>query len=123
LTSENIIAEIPFLRMTGKGTLNLVDEALNYRFDAKVLEAPELPNGEVLSDLTGLTIPITLKGTMDAPKAGVDLKDLGKNVAEQKLRDKLLDMLGDDDDAKQDPDKKPSTRDSLKKGLRDLLKR
>lgn len=125
LTSENIIAEIPFLRMTGKGTLNLVDEALNYRFDAQVLEAPELPNGEVLSDLTGLSIPITLKGSMDAPKAGVDLKDLGKNVAEQKLKDKLLDVLGDDDDedARQDPDKKKSTRDSLKKGLRDLLKR
>jgi hypothetical protein len=62
----------------------------------------------------------------------VDLKGLATGVATQKLRDKLLERLGDDDEPTVDgagtgttqdvAPKEEKPRDILKRSLRDLLK-
>jgi AsmA protein len=136
LRSERLLAEIPFLRVTGGGGLDLAGETLDYTLQAKVFEKPVFPDGGNLDDLTGLTIPLTIKGPMDGPKVGVDMKNLAKDAAIQKGRQKLLERLGleeitegeatTDQQADQQqpaqppPEEKP--RDALKRGLRDLLK-
>ena len=68
-----------------------------------------------------MSVAVTVKGSMESPDVGVDLKDLGKEIAEDKLREKLLDVLGEDEE--KDPDEKESSGDQLRRGLRDLLKR
>ena len=48
LNTERMVAQLPFLRVTGDGALNLADESLNYSFNARVLQIPEFPDGERL---------------------------------------------------------------------------
>jgi len=149
VTTRNLTAEIPFIRLTGDGVLDLVEESMDYRFKASVFEEPKFQDGEDLAELTNVTIPLTLKGSMDAPTVGVDLARLATNAATKKLQDRLLKRLGlEEPEEKSDgatadtattdssttesattdkaePEKsdKDAARDALKKGLRDLFKR
>jgi AsmA protein len=132
LRSERMIAEIPFLRLTGKGAVDLLQQGLDYRFQAKVFETPTFPDGDTLDDLTGLSIPLTITGPVASPKVGVDLAGLAANAAAQKAREKLIERLGLDEpqeapaaEGEQQPaeKKEEKPRDLLKKGLRDLLQR
>ncbi len=145
LRSERFYAEIPFIRMKGSGTLDLVSKNMDYRVLAEVFETPTFEDGTTLKDLTGLTMALTLKGAMDQPKVGVDLTNLAAGVATQAIKNRLLKSLGSDKpppaagepgatvppageaqpgepppDAPPPAEEKP--RDALKRSLRDLLK-
>lgn len=140
LRSRRMEAEIPFLRLTGDGALDVLAQDLDYRFEAIVFETPSFADGESYEDLTGLMIPITIGGSVDQPKVGVDLAALAANVAVQKATDKLLERLGIDErkeqrepapadgepaapeapQQQQQEEKKP--RDILRESLRDLLR-
>ncbi|MBX3705979.1 MAG: AsmA family protein [Pseudomonadales bacterium] len=143
LRSDRINLETPYLRLGGKGGLDLVDLVLDYRLDAEVLRAAEGIDGK-LADLLGNTIPLTLTGPVTSPRVGIDLKDMltgrVRDTLEQRARDALLDRLGGrqqppadaaapaapDEPATDTPppatdEREPSTRDLLRRGLRDLL--
>jgi AsmA protein len=139
LRTKEMLAEIPFIRMSGDGALDLAQKALDFRLQAAVIENPTFEDGSTLKDLKGLTIPLTLKGSTEKPKVGVDIKNLAAGAATQKLKDRLIKKLGLDEPATdgaatgaagtsntapattgQPKEEKP--RDQLKKTLRDLLK-
>lgn len=144
LRSRKLLAEIPFIRLSGSGQLNLVSQQLDYALQAQVFEAPVLADGRELKDLKGLSIPLRVRGPMDEPGVSVDLRQLAGEVATQKLKDRLLKKLGGDDEkpaaateadeaadgqpaeggepAAVQPEKPEKPRDILKRGLRDLLK-
>lgn len=132
LRSDKLIAEIPFLRVQGGGALNLLENQLDYRLNAKMLSRPNFPDADDLADLERLTIPITVKGDTADPTIGVDLEELAKDAAVQKAKDKILEKLGLDEpadaadtegNATDQGEKKDDARDLLKKGLRDLFDR
>ena len=143
LDSERMVAQLPFLRVTGDGGLNLADESLNFRFDARVLQIPEFPDGERLNDLEGWSIPLLLNGTLEQPKLGVDLAEFAKTRAAQELQNQLFKKLGLDDkdddkqkaaaesdaaapdngEAPQQKQKSSDPEDILKQGLKDLFGR
>jgi len=144
LRSDRLIAQIPFLRVTGNGALGLAEETLDYRFKARVLQTPEFADGERLNDLEGLTIPLNIRGTVADPKISVDLAEFAKSAAGKKIQDAIFKKLGLDEKEKagepadsdpadgteaapqaqpeQEQEQKPeSPEDVLKRGLRDLL--
>lgn len=127
--SDRIAAEIPFIRLTGKGALDLATEGLDYTLEARVFKKPEFPDGDSLDDLTNLVIPLTIRGTVESPKPGVDLAGLAKSAAGQKLREKLIKELDLDEpeapaDGSAETEPKPDKpEDVLKRGLRDLLRK
>ncbi len=149
LRSDNIFAEIPFLRLNGRGNLDVVKQTLDYRLEAKVFEIPTFADGETYDDLLGLRIPLTIRGTLESPMIGVDLADLAKNLAVEKAKQRLLDRLGlGREDAEPEAPSQPaeetqtqpeatpapdapaevapeaeeeSPRDIIKRGIRDLL--
>ena len=126
-SSDQIVAEIPFLQLTGSGALGLIEQNLDFRFRAKVIETPVFEDGEDLEDLTGLSIPVDIEGTMDDPEIGVDLADLAKDAAVKEAKEKLFEKLFKDDETEEpaDPDAPPKEEDAgdvLKRGLRDFLK-
>jgi AsmA protein len=134
LNTDRLLLEIPFIRLDGKGAMNLVEQNMDYSFNARVFGNPNFGDGEDLSDLEKFVIPLTVRGDIAGPKVGVDLADLAKNAAVQKAQDTLLKKLGLDEPEPQDesatkkdgtadqaePD---DTKDLLKKGLRDLFKK
>lgn len=101
LTSEKFLAEIPFLRLSGKLALDIAREQVQGDLQALIFETPTLDDGTTLPDLVGARLPLTIKGPLAAPKVAVDfsrmVKEAAKGAAQEQLKglqDKLLDRLG-----------------------------
>lgn len=135
LNNNDFRAELPFMRLTGSGTVNLVEATVDYGLNARILDKPELM-GDVteaeIADLTRTELPVRISGSLAAPSFGLDLESLAKERVEEEVRDRLLDLLGDDE-AEQDTqnltedgepaEEEEDVEDVLKRGLRDLLKK
>jgi len=135
LRTDKLLAQVPFIRLTAEGSLDLVGKTMDYAARAQVIEDPVFEDGKKLKDLKGLTIPVTLKGPMAEPAVRVDLKGLATGIATEKLMDRLNKKLGLDqpepdgaatgttgEPATTEPPKDEKPRDALKRQLRDLLK-
>ncbi|MEO0614905.1 MAG: AsmA family protein [Pseudomonadota bacterium] len=117
--NDDLFAEIPFLQLTGAGTVNLADATIDYGLRARVLERPEFLAGataEELDEYTEAVIPLKLTGDMTAPTIRPDIEGMARDAAKQKieeekdrLRRRLLDRLRGDDE-----DEEPSLEDALK---------
>jgi hypothetical protein len=112
--------EVQVLSLTGKGAIRLVEKQLDLGITAQVRNVPEVTNDPMVANLVGKRLPLRITGPLDAPKIGVDFKELLKGEA----ADALFDKLGGNKE--RDPDQPASDKDQLKdsaKGLlRDLLK-
>ncbi len=127
LTSERFNMEIPFIRLTGGGTANLVDQNLDFQLKAQVFEEPSFSDGENLTDLMGVGIPISISGNAEDPDIRVDLGEAVKQWAINKLSERLLDRLSPDKKESAPTgennaqEKESSPRDDLKNALKDLF--
>ena len=137
LTNNDFSAELPFMQLTGSGTVNLVEATVDYGLSARILDKPELmgdvSEGEI-EDLTKTVLPVKISGSLAEPSFGLDLESLAKERVEEEVRDRLLDLLGEDeaeaDSENPTEDGEPpaeeeeeDVEDVLKRGLRDLLKK
>ena len=131
LNNDDFQAELPFLRLTGTGTVNLVETTLDYTLRGRVLERPELM-GDVtaaeLDDFTKAVVPVRITGTLAEPDFGLDFAEAARERVEEEVRGRLLDLLGGDEegdpDAAADEEQPPQDpEDAVKDRLRDLLRR
>lgn len=142
LSSDKLLAEIPFLRMTGKLGIDLPAETLDADLEATVFEAPTFEDGTSLPDLAGVRIPLKVKGPLASPSVKPDLsrmvKDAVRETAKEAVREKaqkFLDRLGvgappadgeppaEGEPAPAQQQAAPKKEDPLKKGLERLLGR
>ncbi len=123
LTSDRMNIQIPFIRLTGGGTADLVDQDLDFTLKARVFEKPEFADGEDLGDLMGVSIPITISGAAEDPDIRVDLGDAVKQWAVKKLSERLMDRLGPAPDAAGDQGAGDATPDQQEEKPRDAAKR
>jgi AsmA protein len=129
LNNDDLVAELPFIRLAGRGSVDLVAATLDYTLNGRVFEKPELM-GDVtpaeLEDFTKVELPIRISGELADPKFGLDFEELVKEKAEEAVKDKLLDLLGGDEPAEGEAgaeDAETDPEEILKDKLRDLLKR
>ena len=92
-TTKDLMIASQFLRVTGTGTANLLNKAIDYHIVATILKAPPTSHGTDLSQLTLAGIPIEISGTMNDPKVRPDLAGLLKSNVKQKLEDTLKNKL------------------------------
>jgi AsmA protein len=78
-TSDLTISS-PVLRLTGQGSANLVNKAIDFQMLASVLKSP----GATLAD-----IPLKITGTYVDPTVRPDVEALAKGQLKQKLQDVL----------------------------------
>ncbi len=147
--SDSLNAEIPYLKLVGKGGVNLLERTLDYQLNAQVLKTADSATGTALKGLGGSVIPLTISGPMADPKVRVNMQGLIVETVRETARDALLKRLGLDEEEEKAPAepatgaaaeptaptetpaepgtaeeaKPPSTRDLLEQGLRGLLKR
>ena len=106
MKNDDFVAEMPFMRLTGNGTVNFVEATIDYAMRGQVFEKPELQTGvsdEELADLTKTVIPFRISGPLADPKIGVDMETLLRDRVrreledrvEDELKDKLRDLFGD----------------------------
>ncbi len=85
VTNNDLSAKSPLLRVDGKGTANLVSEALDYRVSAAIVGTLEGQGGKDLEELKGLAIPVHIGGTFRDPKFNVELGALLDAKAKQQI--------------------------------------
>lgn len=105
-SNDDLLAELPFMQLTGNGSVDLVAAEIDYRLSARVLRSPELA-GEItpeeLDDLTGTVIPLRIEGALAGPSIKPDFESVIRQKVEEeveeqveeKVRDKVEDKLKD----------------------------
>ncbi|MGN7612606.1 AsmA family protein [Magnetococcales bacterium HHB-1] len=100
INNHHIQLHSPAMNIKGRGSINLVNEKINYRLQADILRAIE-GLGKSVADFKGAIIPVTIKGQWNPPpKISVDLSGLIastlKTEAKKKLEKKLREELGEE---------------------------
>lgn len=101
--NDDLLAELPFMRLTGKGQVDFVAAKVDYRMTARVLERPEFAKGateEELKEFTEAVIPLKITGPLADPSIKPDVEAMLKKEAKKKLLDRLL---GGDEKASKAP--------------------
>ncbi len=102
-SNDNLLVELPFLQMTGNGTVDLAEGRVDYSIQARVLEQPEFvdPASETeLNDFTKAVIPLKVTGPLAEPRIRPDIEGMlraeVKRAVEkegERLKKRLLDKL------------------------------
>jgi AsmA protein len=141
--NDDLLAELPFLQLTGNGTVNLVEATVDYGLQARVLERPEFASGATeaeLKDFTEAVIPLRITGDLSSPSIRPDIDGMlraeVKKVVEAKkdeLRDRVMNRLLGGDAKAADPqaaegqaeeeqvEEEKDVEDQLKDSLRKLF--
>lgn len=104
MRNDDLVAELPFMRLTGSGNVNLAAATIDYSLVARVLERPDALKGvteEELADFTEAVIPMKITGSLTSPSVKPDIEKLLKKRVEKELKDRLFDRLlgGDKEEA------------------------
>ena len=98
MRSDDLLAELPHMRLTGAGSANLAEGTVDYGLTARILERPEfLPDAtpEELEEFTEAVIPLRITGLLTSPDIKPDLEKLLRQRVEDEIKDVLQDKLGD----------------------------
>lgn len=140
MQNDDFFAELPFMQVTGRGTVNFVEATVDYSVTGRVLEKPEFMTDvsqEELNDFTSVVIPFKISGPLAGPSIRPDIEALLKGRVEEEAKKLLLDkLLGGDDEppadgeepaaegegpAEEEKDIEDQLKDEAKKRLKDLF--
>jgi AsmA protein len=96
MRNDDLFAELPFMQLTGKGSVDLAAATVDYGLTARVLERPESLSGisaDELDDFTEAVIPLKITGSLTAPSVKPDVERMVRDKVEEDLKGKLLDRL------------------------------
>ena len=96
MRNDDLSAELPFMQMTGRGTVDLVAATVNYDLTARVLERPESLKNVTeaeLNDFTKAVIPLKITGPLTSPSVKPNVEALLKKRVEDELKSRVFDKL------------------------------
>ncbi|MGH8495201.1 MAG: AsmA family protein [Gammaproteobacteria bacterium] len=125
LRNDDLVAQLPFLNVTGAGTINLVDTTLDYDLRATVVDKPELE--AQTGTLTGKTVPVSITGTLSDPQVRPDVAAALKQRARERIEEEILERIGGGEtdvetDATGEPAEERDVEEELKEKAREKLK-
>jgi AsmA protein len=132
MQNDDFFAQLPFMQMTGKGSVNFVEATVDYTVTGRFLEKPEFVTEVSAKELEGFTkavIPFRITGPLADPDIKPDLEKMLKERAEKEAKKALLDkVLGEEEEPppegeepQEEKDVEDQLKDEAKKRLRDLL--
>jgi len=98
LATDPLRLETRVLKVNGKGTFRLADQAVDYQLTARVQELPAAGGSSALASLKSLEIPVAVTGTVRDYKVRPDLAGIAKGRVKQELdkrKDELRNKLQD----------------------------
>ena len=96
MRNDDLVADLPFMQLTGKGTVNIPKATVDYNLRARVYKKPEALEGatqEEVDDFTKAVIPLKITGTLTSPKVRPDVEELLRQRVEEEIEEKLKDKL------------------------------
>jgi uncharacterized protein involved in outer membrane biogenesis len=91
--SNDLLARTSFMDVTGKGSLGLVEQKLDYDLEAKLTGRVAIPGCETMNGLVGESLPLDIKGTITDPKVTPDFSEIIKRRLKNEAKDRLTDRL------------------------------
>lgn len=114
--NEDLAVKSPYFRIGGRGDVDIGNSTLDYTVDASVVTTARGQGGGELADLSGLTVPVRIKGPFDALKYevnyGAALREKAKTRLEERIKRELPAGSGGD-----------ALEERAKERLRKLFKR
>lgn len=93
--SNDLLARTSFMDINGGGTLELVEQRLDYTFDAKLTGSIRIQNCETLDPFIGGELPFRIRGTVTEPEITPDFSKLVRRQLREELQDRLRDRVQD----------------------------
>ena len=93
LTTDRLLVEIPFLRISGGATVDVFAKTLDSKLTALVYEEPVFGDDTSLAGLVNARIPLTVSGPVESPKVRVDFSRMVRGAVKDELRDALQETL------------------------------
>ncbi len=132
MQSDDFFAQLPFMQVTGKGSVNFVEATVDYTVTGRFLEKPEFVTDvsqEEIDDFTKAVVPLRITGPLADPSIKPDLERMLRGRAEEEAKKALMDkLLGDEEEPppegeepQEEKDVEDQLKDEAKKRLRDLL--
>lgn len=94
-SSDDLLARASFMDLTGRGTLALAEQRLDYALEATLTGSTGIPGCEAMDDLVGESLPLTLRGTVTDPDIRPDFSEIIERRLRDAVRDRLQDRLED----------------------------
>ena len=106
--TNDLLISNDYLSVTGAGRARLARQSIHYDLDVKLAGPVKIENCETLTPFVGNTIPVKVTGTFDAPEVRPDFGRLVvqqiKQRVEEKITNKLFDLLGGKKDRNPEPE-------------------
>jgi hypothetical protein len=77
VSNSDLAMKAPFLRLGGKGSLNLPDRTVNYQLLPEIVDTATGQGGK---EKAGVVVPLLITGSMDDPSITPDVKGLIKDA-------------------------------------------
>lgn len=94
-TSNDLLARTSFMDINGAGTLELVDQELDYELDARLTGPIPIENCRTLDEFVGGELPFRIKGTVTDPSITPDFSKLLRRQLREGIQERLEDRLKD----------------------------
>jgi hypothetical protein len=80
--NNDLVANLPFLRVNGNGSIDIAGETLDYTLEVRVLGTPGLDS----SALHNTTIPVRITGSLTEPRVRPDVRAVLEGQAREALQ-------------------------------------
>jgi AsmA protein len=108
--NDDLSAKSPLLRLAGSGDVNIGAGTIDYLAKVSIVGSSGGQGGREAADLRGVTVPVKITGTLDAPRFRADLRAAAGDAAREKLDEKKEQV-------------KEKAKERAKDRLKDLLRR
>ena len=97
--NDDLSAKSPLLRLAGSGDVDIGAGTIDYLAKVSIVGSSGGQGGREAADLRGVTVPVKITGTLDAPRFRADLRatagDAVKQKAEEKVKDEVKERARD----------------------------
>ncbi len=133
--NDDFLAELPFLRLTGAGMVDLVSTEVDYGLQVSVFDRPEFMSGateEELADFSETVVPLRITGLIGEPTIRPDIEGIFRGRVEEaieekkeEIKDELLNRLigGGRDEAPEGAGDNVAPEEEQEEDLEDQLKK
>jgi len=87
--NDDLSAKSPLLRLAGSGDVDIGAGTIDYLARVSVVGSSGGQGGKEAADLRGVTVPMKITGTLDAPRFHADLRAAARDVAREKAEEKV----------------------------------
>jgi AsmA protein len=93
VSNSDLSAMSPLLRVSGKGSVKLPKDTVDYRLAVELVSSLQGQGGQAADQLSGIPVPVRIVGPLQKPQFKPELDSVLKSKAEQELKKKAKEKL------------------------------